>query len=180
MAQLYSALTPELSDFIQQQHIYFVGTAGASGKVNVSPKGMDSLRILGPERVVWLNLTGSGNESAAHVRENGRMTLMFCSFDKQPMILRLYGQARVVHPRDGEWAQLQAQFPPLHGTRQFFVLDIELVQTSCGFAVPFMEFTGDRPTLENWAAKKGRDGLHDYWGQKNLMSLDNLETGILD
>lgn len=180
MAQLYSALTPELSDFIQQQHIYFVGTAGASGKVNVSPKGMGSLRILGPERVVWLNLTGSGNESAAHVRENGRMTLMFCSFDKQPMILRLYGQARVVHPRDGEWAQLQERFPPLHGTRQFFVLDIELVQTSCGFAVPFMEFTGDRPTLENWAAKKGRDGLHDYWGQKNLMSLDNLETGILD
>lgn len=178
MAQLYGSLTPELERFIQRQHVYFVGTAGREGRVNVSPKGMDSLRILSPERVAWLNLTGSGNESAAHVLENGRMTLMFCSFEKQPMILRLYGTARVVHPRDGEWEALLAQFPPMHGTRQLFVLDLDLLQTSCGFAVPFMEFAGDRPTLENWAEKKGRDGLRQYWQQKNVTSLDDRETGI--
>lgn len=180
MAQLYGSLTPELEEFIQRQHIYFVGTAGSEGRVNVSPKGMDSLRILSHERIAWLNLTGSGNESAAHVRENGRMTLMFCAFDKQPLILRVYGQAVAVHPRDAQWAGLQEQFPPRHGTRQFFVLDIELVQTSCGFAVPFMDFAGDRPTLENWAEKKGRAGLKEYWQQKNVTSLDNRETGIFD
>lgn len=180
MAQLYTSLTPELIEFIQRQHIYFVGTAGSEGRVNVSPKGMDSLRILSPERVAWLNLTGSGNESAAHVRENGRMTLMFCSFDKQPLILRLYGKAQAVHPRDAQWEELQAQFPAMHGTRQFFFLDIELVQTSCGFAVPYMDFAGDRQALENWAEKKGREGLKEYWQQKNVVSLDQQETGIFD
>lgn len=180
MATMLKSLNEELNSFIDNQHIFFVGTAGKEGSVNVSPKGMDSLRILSPTRVAWLNLTGSGNETAAHVKENQRMTIMFCSFDKQPLILRLYGKTRAVHPRDNDWKELLTQFPARHGVRQFFVLDIELVQTSCGFAVPLYTFEGDRPTLETWAEKKGRDGLEQYWQEKNRISLDRNDTGIFD
>src|SRR5210317_282022 len=116
--------------------MYFVATAGAEGMVNLSPKGMDSLRVLDDATVAWLNLTGSGNESAAHVLENGRMTIMFCSFGKQPLIMRLYGRARVVHRRDEEWARLLDLFPEYPSARQVFVMDIQMVQTSCGYGVP--------------------------------------------
>ena len=173
---------PQLEDthrqFIAQQHIYFVGTAGAKGMVNVSPKGMDSLRVLDSSSVAWLNLTGSGNESAAHVLENGRMTIMFCSFDRQPLILRLYGTARVVHPRDEQWQELLTLFPAMPGARQVFILDIALVQTSCGYAVPHYEFQSDRQTLVNWSEKSSPQELEQYWREKNTSSLDGRDTGI--
>ncbi|WP_328190154.1 pyridoxamine 5'-phosphate oxidase family protein [Marinobacter sp. OP 3.4] len=178
MAKQFEELLPEHTDFINAQHLFFVGSAGAEGFVNVSPKGMDSLRILGPDRLIWLNLTGSGNETAAHVLENGRMTIMFCSFDKQPLILRVYGRTDVIHPRDDSWDELVDQFPDYLGARQIFDLDIELVQTSCGFGVPYYDFQGERDTLTNWASKKGEEGLQAYWTEKNQLSLDGKATGI--
>jgi hypothetical protein len=175
---MYEALEDKHVEFIGRQQMFFVGTAGAEGFINVSPKGMDSFRILDNNTVAWLNLTGSGNESAAHVLENGRMTIMFCSFDKQPLIMRLYGRARAVHPRDDEWPGLSARFPEIAGARQIFVQDVELVQTSCGYAVPRYDYTGQRETLRKWAENKGEDGIRQYWEQNNTRSLDGKDTGI--
>ncbi|NJM99815.1 MAG: pyridoxamine 5'-phosphate oxidase family protein [Phormidesmis sp. RL_2_1] len=178
MAKQYQQITAAHRTFIEQQKIFFVGTAGCEGRVNVSPKGMDSLRVLGPHRVVWLSVTGSGNESAAHVGENGRMTVMFCSFAGAPMILRLYGEAQVVYPRDAAWLALKGQFPDMPGTRQFFDLSVSLVQTSCGMAVPLYEYEGDRTALNQWAEQKGPDGIETYWREKNQVSIDGLPTCI--
>lgn len=179
MSEKFSELSPALVEFIQHQHIYFVGTAGAEGRVNVSPKGMDSLRVIDNNEVIWLNMTGSGNESAAHVLENRRMTVMFCSFDKQPLILRLYGNAEVIHPRDPAWPTLIGNFPDYTGARQIFRLEIDLVQTSCGYAVPHCDYKGERVTLEKWAEKRGREGVESYWTEKNTVSLDGKTTGIV-
>jgi hypothetical protein len=178
MGQRYSELSQELIQFIWKQQMFFVATAPADGYVNLSPKGLDSLRVLDPHTVAWLNVTGSGNESAAHVLENGRMTIMFCAFEGKPMILRLYGQARVVHQRDAEWDALFAPFDGLAGARQIFVLNIELVQTSCGMGVPLFDYHGQRQQLVEWAEKKGPDGLEEYWERKNQVSLDGKPTGI--
>ena len=178
MSDKCSELSKKLIDFIRAQHMFFVGTAGAEGAVNVSPKGLDSLRIISPTEVVWLNLTGSGNESAAHVLENQRMTLMFCSFDKQPLILRLYGKAEVIHPRDTDWQSLSDLFPPHPGARQVFRLRVSLVQTSCGNAVPHYAFKAERPTLTKWAQKHGQQGIEQYWTDENQLSLDGKDTGI--
>ena len=147
--------------------------------MNVSPKGMDSFRVTGPTEVIWLNLTGSGNETAAHVRENGRMTVMFCSFERQPLILRLYGQAGTVHPRDVAWPGLAGLFPAFTGARQIFRLRLDLVQTSCGYAVPRFQLVEERPTLTKWADSRGREGIEQYWREKNTRSLDGVDTGIL-
>ncbi len=178
MSEKYEELLTEHIEFIQNQHLFFVGSAGAQGFVNVSPKGLDSLRILGPRRLLWLNLTGSGNETAAHVLENGRMTVMFCSFDKQPLILRVYGKAEVIYPWDASWADVIKQFPAYTGARQVFDLSVSLVQTSCGFAVPLYDFTGERETLNNWADNRGRSGIEEYWLEKNQFSLDGQATGV--
>ena len=180
MAKQFTALEPEHKEFIESQQIYFVGSAGAEGFVNVSPKGMDSLRILGPQQLIWLNLTGSGNETAAHVLENGRMTVMFCSFDKQPLILRVYGKAEVIYPNHEKWDELNKHFPDYTGARQIFDLTIELVQTSCGFAVPFYEFKGERDTLKKWADNRGKEGVKNYWAENNTLSMDGKTTGIED
>ncbi|GAB5451486.1 MAG: pyridoxamine 5'-phosphate oxidase family protein [Halioglobus sp.] len=180
MAEQFEQLNDKLIDFIGRQHMFFVGTAGAEGFVNVSPKGMDSLRVLDTRRVAWLNLTGSGNESAAHVLENGRMTIMFCSFDKQPLILRLYGTARAVHPRDEQWDEMAALFPDHPGARQVFVLELTLVMTSCGYAVPEYTFKRERPTLRKWAENKGQEGVVEYWRENNVSSLDDKATGIFE
>lgn len=180
MAERFEQLNDQHIDFIQQQHLYFVGTAGAEGLVNVSPKGMDSLRIIDKSTVAWLNLTGSGNETAAHVLDNGRMTIMFCSFDKQPLILRLYGQAIATHPRDAAWGGLSDLFPQYVGARQIFTLDLDLVQTSCGYAVPYYALQGERPTLTKWANNHGEAGVKDYWKEKNTRSLNDKDTGIFE
>lgn len=179
MAQRFDTLNERLTRFIREQKIYFVGTTPTDGRVNVSPKGMDSLRVLDDSTVAWLNVTGSGNETAAHVQENGRMTLMFCAFEGNPLILRLYGTARVYHQHDPEWAQWYAHFEPIPGARQVFVLDIDMVQTSCGMAVPFFDYQGERELLREWAEKKGEDGIRTYWEEKNQLTLDGKPTGVL-
>lgn len=179
MAKHYPALTDRLIEFISEQKIFFVGTATADSRVNISPKGLDSLKILDNNRLLWLNLTGSGNESSAHVQSHPRMTIMFCAFEGPPMILRVFGTAKVIHKDDDEWQQLFGYFNPLPGARQIFDLSIDLVLTSCGMAVPNYTYTGDRDMLSNWAEKKGDDGLKLYWEEKNQFSIDNIPTNIL-
>ncbi|MEX0319490.1 MAG: pyridoxamine 5'-phosphate oxidase family protein [Ruegeria sp.] len=168
--------------FIEAQPLFFVATADRDGRVNVSPKGMDTLRIKGDHRIHWLNLSGSGNETAAHVRATGRMTLMFCAFEGNPLILRVYGQARVHHPRDADWDALITDFPKLGGSRQVFDLTIDLVQTSCGSGVPIMEFKTSRGEveLEPYYDELGPDGVKDYWERKNVETIDGKPTGIFE
>jgi hypothetical protein len=180
MGKKYQALSHEHLAFIAAQKIFFVGTAAAAGRVNISPKGMDSLRVLDGNRVMWLNVTGSGNESAAHVQANPRMTVMFCAFEGDPKILRLYGAARAIHRTDADWAQLYPLFPPLPGARQIFDLAIDLVQTSCGFGVPFYNYVGERQQLNEWANKKGENGIRQYWADRNAVSLDGQPTHIVE
>ncbi len=180
MSEMFKQLTQKHIDFIKAQHVFFVATADAEGRINVSPKGMDTLRVINESEVVWLNLTGSGNETATHVLDNGRMTVMFCSFDRQPLILRLYGKADAIHPRDEEaWAKYSEVFNHQPGSRQFFEFHLDLVQTSCGYAVPFYEFQGERKTLTKWSNKKGDAGIADYWQETNQTSLDGKPTQIL-
>jgi hypothetical protein len=175
MAQLYSALDGKLRAFIAEQKLFFTATAPDEGRVNVSPKGMDSFRVIDGNTVAYLDLTGSGNETAAHLRENGRITIMFCSFSAKPLILRLYGHGRVVSSRDAEWDDLIGLFPPYAGTRQIMVMKVESAQTSCGFAVPVYELVEERPMLLQWAERKGDDGLREYRHNKNRVSLDGVE-----
>ncbi len=180
MGSKYQSLNDKLSDFIAAQKIYFVGTAANEGSVNVSPKGMDSLRVLSPTRVVWLNVTGSGNETAAHLIDNPRMTIMFCAFDGTPMILRLYGHARAIHQGDADWGSMLQLFEPIPGARQIFDLTIDLVQSSCGMAVPYYSYDEDRTLLKSWALKKGDSGIKKYWETKNHISLDGKPTLIVE
>jgi len=178
MGKRFETLNNKHIEFIQAQKVYFVGTATENSRVNVSPKGMDSLRVISNNRVAWLNVTGSGNETSAHVQQNSRMTLMFCAFEGPPLILRLYGRAKVIHKNDTEWEKLFALFYPLPGARQIFDLSIELVQTSCGMAVPYYEFSGERELLNDWAQKRGDEGLQQYWLEKNQLSIDEIPTNI--
>jgi hypothetical protein len=180
MGSKNSEISETMLQFIEAQKIFFVGTAAADGRVNISPKGMDTLRVMGNKRVVWLNVTGSGNETAAHVQQNPRMTLMFTAFAGDPLILRLYGQAKVVHMNDAEWSELYGWFDPLPGTRQIFDLHIDLVQASCGMAVPFYDYVAERDQLKDWAIDKGDVGIRDYWREKNQFSLDGVATNILN
>ena len=178
MAKFYPELSDTLISFIERQHIFFTGSAAASGRVNLSPKGMDSLRVLDMKRVAYLDLTGSGNETAAHILNDGRLTLMFCSFEEEPLILRLYGRGRAVRPRDHDWPGLQAKFPDLPGKRQIIELAIDSVQTSCGWAVPKFAYQSEREMMARWVEKKGKQGIIDYWHEKNRSSIDGLATGL--
>lgn len=180
MGKRIDQITPELQHFIEHQKIYFVATAMASGSVNLSPKGMDSFRVLSPNRVMWLNVTGSGNETSAHLLENDRITIMFCAFEGKPLILRLYGHGKAYHPRDPEWQEFIDLFPNTPGSRQLFDVAVEVVQTSCGMAVPFMDYNREREELKNWAEKKGEKGISAYWNEKNLTSFDGYPTGLLN
>lgn len=179
MGQRFAELSERHVEFIARQRIFFVGTATADSRVNISPKGMDSLRVLGKSRVAWLNVTGSGNETSAHVQRLPRMTLMFAAFEGPPLILRLYGSAKVVHRRDAEWSALYPLFRPLPGARQVFDMTVELVQTSCGMAVPHYDYAGDRELLNDWATKKGEEGVRRYWEEKNTASIDGIPTDIV-
>lgn len=180
MSKIFEALESEHVEFIKLQKLFFVATAQAQGSINISPKGMDSLKVVDLQTVLWVNFTGSGNETAAHVMAHPRMTLMFCAFQGDPLILRLYGQAEVYHPRDEEWESYLAQFHEQQGARQIFKLTINKVQTSCGFGIPIMPYQEDRHILSDWAVKKGPEGLHEYWTNKNLKSIDGYETGIFE
>lgn len=179
MGQICQEISENHRQFIGKQKIFFVGTATSDSRISVSPKGMDTLRVLDNNRVVWLNLTGSGNETSAHVQRDPRMTIMFCSFEGAPLILRLYGQARVIHHNDAEWQALYAMFEPIPGARQIFDLNVDLVQTSCGFGVPYYSYEGERDALFDWAVKKGDDGLKKYWEEKNQGSIDQIPTNIV-
>lgn len=179
MGQQFTALSEKHIDFIAMQKIFFVGTATETSKVNISPKGMDSFRVIGQNRVAWLNVTGSGNETAAHVQTCPRMTLMFMAFEGKPVILRLYGTARAIHQGDPEWPELYGLFNPLPGARQIFDVSVQMVQTSCGMAVPFYDYVGDRELLSDWAGKQGDEGIKKYWEKKNQVSLDGEATHIL-
>lgn len=179
MGKQLDSITPELKEFIAQQKIFFVGTAAAEGRVNISPKGTDSFRVIDANKIVWLNLTGSGNETAAHLLKNNRMTIMFCAFEGNPMILRLYGKASIYHKRDQEFQTYSGLFPKNIGARQIIEMDVDLVQTSCGYGVPFMDYKEERKTLEKWAVQKGEERIKDYWKKKNTISIDGFDTNIV-
>jgi hypothetical protein len=181
MAQFFDHIPPALQDFIRRQHVFFTASAAAGSRINLSPKGSDCMRVLDGKAVVYLDQTGSGNETAAHVRTDGRLTIMFCAFEGAPMILRLYGRGRVLPRGSADYADLLAnQFagdePP--GARQMIVLDVDSVQTSCGFAVPVMNFDHDRDTLKDWARRKGQDGIDAYWRERNVATIDGIPTGM--
>lgn len=180
MARQFRELAEHHINFISEQKLFFVATATAESRINLSPKGLDTLRILSTRRVLWLNLTGSGNESAAHVQHDPRMTLMFCALAGEPLILRLYGTARAMHHRDPDWEELLALFGPLPGARQIFDLSIELVQSSCGYGVPLYSYQGERDSLTQWATRKGDEGIRRYWEEKNRLSIDGLPSHIVE
>lgn len=179
MAQRFPELSDKLQKFIKQQKLFFVATAAADGRVNLSPKGMDSLRVLDSNTIIWLNVTGSGNETAAHLEESSRMTLMFCAFEGAPLILRTFGEARAIYPKDPQWADYFAQLEPLPGARQIYELKVDLVQTSCGAGVPLYDYVGERDALNNWNAAKSSEETRDYWREKNQFSIDNKPTHIM-
>jgi hypothetical protein len=180
VATVHSTISPEFVDFMARQPVFFVATAPLSRDrhVNLSPKGLESFAVLSPTRVAYLDMTGSGNETAAHLLENGRITFMFCAFEDPPKILRLYGVGTPVMPDDPRWQDLIARFPPLRGVRQIILADIDRVQTSCGFGVPLMQLQSQRTLLTDWAQKKGPEGLALYRQRKNSQSIDGLPTSI--
>jgi hypothetical protein len=180
MANPQDSLSEELSQFIGKQPLFFVATAPLSpkGHVNLSPKGLDSFRVLTPIRVAYADLTGSGNETSAHLLENGRITFMFCAFEGKPRILRIYGKGTTVLPDSPLWDELSHHFPSYPGLRQIILADITRIQTSCGFAVPIMQYVSDRDLLSDWAKCKGADKLVEYRQQKNIKSLDGLPTPL--
>ncbi|MDH7445884.1 pyridoxamine 5'-phosphate oxidase family protein [Aquimarina sp. 2201CG14-23] len=178
MGKKLKALNKDLVEFIKTQKLFFVGTAAHEGRVNISPKGMDTFRILNHKKIIWLNLTGSGNETAAHLLKNNRMTILFCAFEGKPMILRLYGEAKIFHKRDQKYDEYISLFPKTPGSRQIIEMHIDLVQTSCGYAVPFMDFKEERTQLKSWAEKQGKDRIEQYWKEKNAKSIDGFETNI--
>lgn len=177
MSQFYESITPELKDFIAEQKMFFVATAPRVGRINLSPKGMDTFRVLGERRAIYLDLTGSGNETAAHLLDDGRITVMFCSFDKTARIVRLYGRGRAIHPGDEKWDEYLAMFPPEPGVRQIMEIDVESTMTSCGYAVPF-DGDQERDTLRRYWEKKGDEAVTPYHHKHNVRSIDGLPTGI--
>lgn len=172
-------LNDNFSRFIDEQPVFFVATAPRQGRVNVSPKGLDTFRRFDDQTVMYLDLTGSGNETAAHIEDNGRLTIMFCSFTDKPLILRLYGRGEVVHRRHDRWQELYAQFEPHPSARQIIVLRIDQVQTSCGHGVPQCEFKSERPTLTERAHAIGEEAIRRNWRDHNQLSIDGLPTRLL-
>ncbi len=179
MAEFFDQLSDKLIAFINEQPMFFVATAAAEGRINLSPKGMDTFRVINPTRCAYLDLTGSGNETAAHLKADGRITFMFNSFGGTPLILRLYGTGAVARPGTEAFDEHISRFPTLPGARQLIFMDIASVQTSCGFAVPEMSLVSERDTLARWADSKGPEGIADYQRDRNLKSIDGFETGLL-
>ncbi len=183
MAKVFSALDETMRDFIARQHLFFVASATADSRINLSPRSAREFRVLDDNTVCWLDLTGSGNETAAHLRADGRLTLMFCAFEGPPNILRLYGRGEVLHRKSADFADILAKAFDGHapvGARQIVRLVADRVQTSCGYAVPFFNYQRERPGLDNWAAGKGEAGIEAYWQEKNVVSMDGLPTGLLE
>lgn len=180
MGKLHDSIKPAHREFIEKQHLFFVATAplSANGRVNVSPKGLDCFRVLSDHRVAYMDLISSGNETSAHTLENGRITIMFCSFEGAPLILRLYGRGHTILPGSPQWEEYAPHFTIYPSTRQIIVAEIDLVQTSCGFGVPLYTYAGERDIHFEWAEQKGKEGLAGYIRQNNLESLDGLPTSI--
>lgn len=183
MAKQFDRIDPAHREFILNQKIFFNASAAAEGRVNLSPRDTRLLRLLDDHTALYLDLTGSGNETAAHLRTNGRLTLMFCAFEGPPMILRLYGTGQVLQRGSADYSAILSRYfsnqEPL-GARQMIMLTVDLVQTSCGYNVPRFDFQEDRDTLTRWAEKKGPEGLEAYRREKNLRSIDGLPTGLMD
>jgi len=180
MAKFYESITPAIREFIEKQHMFFVATAplSADGHINLSPKGMDTFRVLSDTEVAYLDVTGSGNETSAHMLENGRVTFMFCGFEGQANIVRLYGVGRTILPDTPEWDAMISTYPAYPGVRQIITATIHKTQTSCGYAVPYMDYVGERDTLNKWAENKGEEGVAKYHLEKNLCSQDGLPTAL--
>jgi hypothetical protein len=182
MGKVYSSIQDSHRKFIEAQKMFFVSTAplDKDGHINLSPKGMDTFRILSPTRVAYLDFVGSGNETSAHTLENGRITIMFCAFHGPPDILRLYGKGHAILPTDKEWPEIAAHFTPHPGTRQVIVADIRRVNTSCGYSVPLYTYAGERDHLDKWVERKGTEGLKQYQAEKNRKSIDGLPTDLAE
>ncbi|MCF8449814.1 MAG: pyridoxamine 5'-phosphate oxidase family protein [Taibaiella sp.] len=180
MGKFSDSILPAHSKFIAKQKMFFVASAPLSGDghINLSPKGLDSFRVLSPNRVAYLDVIGSGNETSAHLLENGRITIMFCAFDGPPNILRLYGRGYTVLPGDERWSELSSLFGAIPATRQIIVADVFKVQTSCGYSVPLYDYAGERDHATKWAESKGEEGLEKYKIDKNLKSIDGLPTAL--
>ncbi|BBU62210.1 pyridoxamine 5'-phosphate oxidase [Methylosinus sp. C49] len=183
MSKFFASIEPQHRDFIEKQRLFFVASAASASRVNVSPKSADTLRLLDERTAVYIDRTGSGNETAAHMRADGRLTFMFCALDGAPLILRLYGRGRALARGGEEYARLlRSAFggaePP--GARQMILLDVESAQTSCGFAVPLYDYAGERDGLDRWAASKGEEALDAYRREKNQQSIDGLPTGLYE
>lgn len=178
MSDWYKGITQELKQFIAAQKVFFVATAPTEGRINLSPKGMDTFRVINPNRVIYLDITGSGNETAAHLLDNGRITIMFCSFDKTARIARLYGHGRPIHQHNANWQEYLAMFPSEPGVRQIMEIDVESAMTSCGYGVPWMENLSERDTLRKYWEKRDEQTLTAYQHQENERSIDGLPTGL--
>lgn len=183
MSKQFERIEPNHCEFIERQRIFFNASATADGRVNVSPRDGAALRVLDANSVVYLDQTGSGNETAAHLRADGRLTLMFCAFEGAPMVLRLYGRGQILRRGSAEYAaMLASEFANVEtpGARQMVMMNVETVQTSCGYGVPFFDYVGERTTLTRWAEAKGEKGLEEYWHLKNERSIDGLPTGLFE
>jgi len=176
MAKIYDAIDPDLQMWISQQKMFFVATAPLDAKahLNCSPKGGDTFRVLNNREVAYVDFTGSGIETVAHLRENGRIVVMFCAFDGAPKIVRLHGRGEVLYPDSSAFKRLINKFPAAPGIRAIIRIQIFRISDSCGFSVPLYEFVANRATFEQWAAKKGEEGLADYRRQKNRSSIDGV------
>jgi hypothetical protein len=180
MARFFPTLLPAHQEFIARQHLFFVATAplDPGGHINLSPKGLDTFRVVADTQVAYLDFIGSGNETSAHTLENGRITLMFCAFEGPPNILRIYGKGRAVLPDSLEWDGLIGLFAHYPNTRQVMVIDILEVASSCGYGVPSYSYLGERRIMQDWAKRKGPEGMREYMQEKNLTSLDGLVTDL--
>jgi len=177
VGKTYPEISNELAAWMKAQHMFFVATApsGDGGHVNCSPKGSDSFRVLGPTTVAYVDLTGSGVETVAHLRQNGRIVVMFCAFEGGPKIVRVHGRGEVVRPGDDRFPELLAKFGMRElGVRSIIQIEATRISDSCGYGVPVMTFERERDTMEKWADKKGPEGVAQYWRDKNTTSLDNL------
>jgi hypothetical protein len=176
MARVLEAIDDDLSAWMEAQPVFFVGTApgGSDGHVNVSPKGYDTFRVLSPTSVAYLDLTGSGVETIAHLNDNGRITFLFCAFTGPPKLVRLQGRGRFVPYGDNRFTELAGRFPALPGARAVVIADLDRIATSCGYSVPYMDLVGERPTLVEWADRRGPERVVEYRAEKNLTSIDGL------
>lgn len=180
MGKQFPAIDDSHRAFIERQHIFFVATAAPKGRVNLSPKGMGSLRVLGANAVAYLDVTGSGSETRAHLQsaDDRRLTIMFCAFEAEPVILRLYGQGQSLMRGTPDYQALLPKFEDLPGARQIVRLDVDLVQTSCGMGVPYFNYKEDRQNLSRYWLRQGAENIRKYWALKNMKSIDGLPTGF--